>query len=43
MASAEFVKELKVNDDFQKIMKSMHDNTTNMIKDLSDTHTIQIE
>ena len=32
MASAEFVKELMDNADFKKMLKSMHHDTTNMIK-----------
>ena len=43
MASAEFVKELMDNADFKKMLKSMHDDTTNMIKDLLDSHTKRIE
>ena len=43
MASADFVKELMVNDDFKKMLKSMHEDTTNTIKELLDSHTKRIE
>ena len=43
MATETFVKELMENADFKLMMKSMHENTTKVIRDLLDTHTKRIE
>ena len=43
MATETFLKELMENADFKLMMKSMHEDTTKVIKDLLDTHTKRIE